>query len=112
MQPQIKTKEGFLFDIYNVEEEIHIWLLDNENKPCLFLDNYYPIIYLHGDELSIRKIIKRIQEYKALKEIPEKSMIEIANKNLQILVPLKNRNPTSAIKVTITLEIIVVIHVP
>lgn len=70
MQPQIKTKEGFLFDIYNVEEEIHIWLLDNENKPCLFLDNYYPIIYLHGDELSIRKIIKRIQEYKALKEIP------------------------------------------
>lgn len=62
--------EGFLFDIYNVEEEIHVWILDKEGKPHLFLDHYFPIIYLDGEEKEVRRIIKRIEELNALKEIP------------------------------------------
>jgi len=66
----IKEVEGFLFDIYNVEEDVHIWILDKENKPHLFLDSYFPVIYLDGEEKKVREIIHRIEEYKALKEIP------------------------------------------
>ncbi len=62
--------EGFLFDIYNVEEYIHIWILDKEGSAHLFLDVYYPVLYLEGEDNEIRKIIKRIEEYNALKEIP------------------------------------------
>lgn len=66
----IKEIDGFLFDIYNVEESIHIWILDKDNKPHLFLDSYFPVIYLEGEEKKIREIIHRIKDYKALKEIP------------------------------------------
>ena len=67
---RINEIEGFLFDIYNVEEEVHVWILDKDGKPHLFLDRYFPIIYLDGEEKEVRKIIKRIEEYRALKEIP------------------------------------------
>ena len=67
---RINEIEGFLFDIYNVEEEVHVWILDKDGKPHLFLDHYFPIIYLDGEEKEVRKIIKRIEEYRALKEIP------------------------------------------
>jgi metal-responsive CopG/Arc/MetJ family transcriptional regulator len=69
MQNENRTNEieGFLFYIYNVEEEVHVWILDKEGKPHLFLDHYFPIIYLDGGEKEVRKIIKRIEEYKAFR---------------------------------------------
>ena len=59
---QILEIQGFLFDIYNVEEDVHIWILDKEGKPHLLLDHYFPIIYLDGKEIEVRKIIKRLEE--------------------------------------------------
>ena len=62
--------EGFLFDIYNVEEQVYVWILDNENKPQLYIDTYYPTIYLDGPMNIIQRILRRIVFYNALKEKP------------------------------------------
>ncbi|MBK8394474.1 MAG: DNA polymerase [Leptospiraceae bacterium] len=66
----INTTEGFLFDIYNVEEQVYVWILDNDNKPQLYLDSFYPEIYLDGPPIIIERVVRRIQFYNALKERP------------------------------------------
>lgn len=66
----IQTIEGFLFDIYNIEEQIYVWILDNNHKPLLLLDSYYPEIYLDGKKELMQSIVSRIAFYNALKEKP------------------------------------------
>ncbi|HRG77275.1 MAG TPA: DNA polymerase domain-containing protein, partial [Leptospiraceae bacterium] len=66
----MNTIEGFLFDIYNVEEQVYVWVLDKDGKPQLFLDTYYPEIYLDGPRILLEKVVKRILFYNALKERP------------------------------------------
>ncbi|MBK9499446.1 MAG: DNA polymerase [Leptospiraceae bacterium] len=66
----MNTIEGFLFDIYNVEEQVYVWVLDKEGKPHLFLDTFYPEIYLDGPRVLLEKVVKRILFYNALKERP------------------------------------------
>ena len=66
----MNTIEGFLFDIYNVEEQVYVWVLDKDGKPQLFLDTYYPEIYLDGPRVLLEKVVKRILFYNALKERP------------------------------------------
>ena len=51
----MNTIEGFLFDIYNVEEQVYVWVLDKDGKPQLFLDTYYPEIYLDGPRVLLEK---------------------------------------------------------
>jgi DNA polymerase elongation subunit (family B) len=66
----IQTTEGFLFDLYNIEEQIYIWILDANNQAKLYLDTFYPEIYLDGNREEIEKVIRRIVFYEALKERP------------------------------------------
>jgi DNA polymerase-2 len=83
----MNTMEGFLFDIYNVEEQVYVWVLDKENKPQLFLDTFYPEIYLDGPRTLLEKVVKRILFYNALKEKPiwETKKHFYSNKKVRVL---------------------------
>lgn len=83
----IQVVEGFLFDIYHVEEKVYVWVLDNEHKPLLFMDTYYPEIYLDGRIDLMQKIVSRISFYNALKEKPvwETRRHFYSNKEVRVL---------------------------
>ncbi|MDZ4724815.1 MAG: DNA polymerase domain-containing protein [Leptospira sp.] len=57
--------EGYLFDIYNVEEQIIVWVKSETETRC-FTDFYYPTIYIKGSESYEKKFIERLKELNAL----------------------------------------------
>ncbi|TGK84840.1 DNA polymerase [Leptospira bourretii] len=66
----VQTFEGYLFDIYNVEEQIIIWV-KNENSIQCFIDEYYPTIYIKGNAPYEIKFIERLRQLNALYGEPE-----------------------------------------
>lgn len=58
--------DGFLFDIYNFEEEIHLWVISQEHKIRHFTDRYYPVIYVDGSGTLLKNFVLRIIELDAL----------------------------------------------
>jgi len=61
---------GFLFDIYNIEEKMYIWILDQEQRLSLVCDVYYPVIYADGPPDILRKLVRRLVELDALYHQP------------------------------------------
>ena len=41
--------EGFLFDIYQIGSLIYLWLIDDEKRVFLAVDEHFPVIYAHGN---------------------------------------------------------------
>ncbi len=63
--------EGYLFDVYNFEEEVHVWILDDHRRVRHYVDIHHPEIYARGPDHLLKKLIRRLMELDALQRIPE-----------------------------------------
>ena len=61
---------GYLFDIYNIENAIYIWVIDGEQRLSLVKDFYYPVIYADGHPDILRKLVSRLFELDVLYREP------------------------------------------
>jgi len=61
---------GFLFDIYNIEDLIYIWVIDKNQNLSLVKDFYYPVIYAEGSSEILNKLVRRLYELDALLREP------------------------------------------
>ncbi len=61
---------GWLFDIYHHEDEITLWILDDQQKVHYFRDHFYPVIYAAGTRTAEEHFIRRLRELQALREEP------------------------------------------
>lgn len=68
---ETKIIEGTLFDIYHIEDKIHLWLLTENGESILFHDHYQPVIYARGDESILQKLVQRFYELDAISGIPK-----------------------------------------
>ncbi|MDH4199073.1 MAG: DNA polymerase [Spirochaetia bacterium] len=62
---------GFLFDIYNIEEMLYIWIIDEKKNLNLVKDYYYPVIYADARTEMLGKFVKRLIELDALARKPQ-----------------------------------------
>lgn len=62
--------QGYLFDVYNFESEVHVWIKDALGNMHLLRDTFYPIIYADAAPDKLRKLVKRLNELDALAEAP------------------------------------------
>ncbi|MBV6492760.1 MAG: hypothetical protein LDLANPLL_00759 [Turneriella sp.] len=62
--------KGYLFDVYNFESDIHLWIKDEQGNMHLLRDTFYPIIYAHATQDYLRKLVKRLKDLDALAERP------------------------------------------
>lgn len=65
-----QTFEGYLFDVYNVEEQIILWVKNGNSIRC-FTDVYFPTIYIKGNTAYENKFIQRLRQLNALFKEPE-----------------------------------------
>ncbi|MBM9576862.1 DNA polymerase [Leptospira sp. 201903070] len=79
--------EGTLFDIYHIEDRIHLWVLNEKGESSLFYDFYQPVIYARGEEPILKKLVQRLYELKALAEIPvyEEKKLFYENQTVSVL---------------------------
>jgi len=63
--------KGYLFDLYNFESDIHIWIKDEQGHMHLLKDTFHPVIYAHASPDRLRKLVKRLAEMHALAEEPK-----------------------------------------
>ncbi|AOP33335.1 DNA polymerase [Leptospira tipperaryensis] len=79
--------EGTLFDIYHIEDRIHLWILNDKGESALFYDFYQPVIYARGEELILKKLVERLYQLKALAEIPiyEEKKLFYENQTVPVL---------------------------
>ncbi|MCB1323415.1 MAG: DNA polymerase [Leptospiraceae bacterium] len=64
--------EGFIFDVYHLEEEIYLWIKDFHGRMHLFRDCFYPLIYIRGPLHLMRRFVRRLIELNALYQQPRK----------------------------------------
>ncbi|PJZ79259.1 DNA polymerase domain-containing protein [Leptospira meyeri] len=62
--------EGYLFDIYNIEDQIVLWVKYADTIKY-FMDSYFPTIYIKGNPVYEAKFINRLRELNALQEEPK-----------------------------------------
>lgn len=67
----METFEGFVFDLYSLEESIFLWI-KGDNETRLFTDSFFPSIYISGEERFERSFINRICSLNALYNEPER----------------------------------------
>lgn len=63
--------EGFIFDVYSLEETIYIWIKGNYEIK-LFTDTFYPSIYISGEPRYENSFLKRLFDLKAIYGKPER----------------------------------------
>lgn len=54
--------EGFLFDIYQIGSLIYLWLIDDEKRLFLAVDEYFPVIYAHGNSRALYDFAAYLQK--------------------------------------------------
>lgn len=64
-------RKGHLFDIYSVDETVHLWLIDDAGDLHLFQDTFYPEIYAKGSQYAIENFTKSLLKEGALFQNPE-----------------------------------------
>ncbi|EKJ85366.1 DNA polymerase-2 [Leptospira meyeri] len=62
--------EGYLFDIYNVEDQIVLWIKNGDSIKC-FIDSFYPTIYIKGNPSYEERFVRRLRDLNALHREPE-----------------------------------------
>ncbi|BDA79382.1 hypothetical protein LPTSP3_g23120 [Leptospira kobayashii] len=67
---EVLQVEGFLFDVYHIEDRIYLWMKDYAGKSILFYDFYQPVIYADGPPEILKKLVHRLYELSALAEKP------------------------------------------
>ncbi|TGM01073.1 DNA polymerase [Leptospira barantonii] len=78
--------EGTLFDIYHIEDKIHLWLLTENGETVLFHDYYQPVIYARGEESILKKLVQRMYELDAISGIPQTKYKKLFYENLAVPV--------------------------
>ncbi len=61
---------GYLFDVYNFESDIHLWIKDALGNMHLLKDTFHPVIYADANPDRLRKLVQRLTEMRALVEAP------------------------------------------
>ncbi|TGK24185.1 DNA polymerase [Leptospira yasudae] len=93
--------EGTLFDIYHIEDKIHLWLRNKNGECVLFHDFYQPIIYARGEESILKKLVQRFYELDALSAIPVVKNKTLFYENLEVpVLELKISRPSILSKVS------------
>ncbi|XDD49351.1 DNA polymerase domain-containing protein [Leptospira sp. WS92.C1] len=85
MSDPVET-EGYLFDIYHIEDTIYLWIKDRNENALLFYDFYQPIIYARGNESILKKLVQRLYQLKALAAIPSYEEQTLFYENLKVPV--------------------------
>lgn len=70
MLSRVFTFEGFLLDAYNVDNEIYLWLIDDQKRIFLAVDNVHPVIYAHGNTSILHKLAERLRQMGVLASTP------------------------------------------
>ena len=63
--------KGYLFDVYNFESDVHLWIKDELGNMHLLTDKFYPIIYADASPDRLRKLVQRLTSLHALAEPPK-----------------------------------------
>ncbi|MBX7059082.1 MAG: DNA polymerase [Leptospirales bacterium] len=66
-EPEI---EGCLFDVYNFEDEIHVWIRLADGRMLRLRDAYQPVIYAAGPSQLLSRLCARLYELQALAREP------------------------------------------
>ncbi len=84
---QTEKFRGTLFDVYNFEDSIHVWILTEEGTPLMFHDRFHPVIYARGERVLLKKLIRRLSELDALLRPPEvvKKRLFYENKYVEVI---------------------------
>ena len=86
LKPEVTTYRGHLFDVYNVEEEIHVWLALEDGRRLHFRDTFYPVIYARGPEALVQKLLERLRELDALRSFrPARRRLFYENQEIDVL---------------------------
>src|SRR5688572_12025572 len=87
--------EGFLFDIYNVDSLIYIWAIDDEKRLFLAVDEFFPVIYAHGNTNVLHTLSEHMQKTGAVVGAPrfEKKILFYPNRVVDAL-RLEIRHPS------------------
>lgn len=65
----METLEGCLLDVYNIEEELHLWV-KSESGTVHFLDHFYPVIFADGPVPVLVRLVARLRELGAVRGAP------------------------------------------
>ncbi|MDH5718172.1 MAG: DNA polymerase [Spirochaetia bacterium] len=77
---------GYLFDIYNFENDICLWVIDDNKCLNFVTDVYYPVIYADGPPELLQKLVKRLYQLNALLQKPDWVIKKHFYKNIDIEV--------------------------
>ncbi|MCB1137510.1 MAG: DNA polymerase [Leptospiraceae bacterium] len=64
------TVSGWLFDIYHLEDQIYLCILDENGAFYLCRDHFHPIIYARAPESTLQKLVHRLHEMDGIHERP------------------------------------------
>ncbi|WCL50452.1 DNA polymerase domain-containing protein [Leptospira sp. GIMC2001] len=67
----VASFEGILFDLYDLEGNITLWIQGEDELRC-FQDVYYPSFYISGSEAYEKKFIARLIELNSLRSRPKR----------------------------------------
>ncbi|MCB1169244.1 MAG: DNA polymerase [Leptospiraceae bacterium] len=78
---------GWLFDIYHLEDQIYLCILDENGAFYLCRDHFHPIIYARGPESTLQKLVHRLHEMDGIHESPEyvKRKLFYENRTVDVL---------------------------
>ena len=65
----METLDGTLLDVYNLEEEIHVWVKHGD-QVTHFLDHFYPVIFADGPVPLLVRLVARLRELGAVRGTP------------------------------------------
>lgn len=86
MKKKVEEISGFLFDVYLVENLVHIWLIDHKRRVNHFIDDFYPEIFLDAGIDYQKRFAKRLLQLNALYEKPVWVKKKHLYKNVEIQV--------------------------
>ncbi|MCR9143709.1 MAG: DNA polymerase [bacterium] len=66
IKPIASEIEGFVFDVYNFEDDVFVWIIDDQHRLHLFRDKYHPVIYAAGPDAVMTKFLDRLRQLDAL----------------------------------------------
>ncbi|MEQ8351801.1 MAG: DNA polymerase domain-containing protein [Leptospiraceae bacterium] len=61
---------GWLFDIYHLEDQIYLCILDEQGRFYLCRDHFNPVIYARAPEKTLQKLVQRLHEMDGLHSDP------------------------------------------
>ena len=70
MAAEVCEIEGYVFDVYNFEDDVFVWLMDDGGRMHLLRDRFHPLIYAAGPDAVLNKFLSRLRELDALREEP------------------------------------------